>query len=273
MKQALRIGGLQIQNNFHSVKYWMAILLQAAHAVFYSVKMKDFSLGMGEPANVFDGYFLTTGSEYVITISFLIFLFMVSDIPFVNKITAQERIRTSKEQWVRGKIFSIPVSAVIMQITIILMSVIILSANGFCQNIWSRPFYQTAVNGGAGTLQYPGKDVLSLLRPFTAVLIQAVLIVLFETTQAVLLYILCLKFNKVISYAVIMVIHIAGFFMNAYCRVQFLPFPHTVMASMYSGDGNGSTYLNAFIYYAVFLVIEFICIEILIRRSKTNDLV
>lgn len=273
MKQIFRIGWLQIQSNFHSVKYWIAILLQIAHTAFYSVKIKNLSLSMGNPVNMFDGYFLSNGSGYIMTVSFLIFILMVSDIPFVNDITLEERIRTSKKRWILGKMISIPISAFIIQVIVICTSFIILSSNGFLQNIWSRPFFQITQNMANGTIRYGGIYILKLFRPFEAVIIQAVLMILFESTQAVLLYILCIKFEKIVAYSVIVVIHIAGFFMNSLNRIQLLPFPHAVMEAMYSFEGNGSNYVRAFSYYSMLLVIEFVVLDLLIKGDKTNDLV
>lgn len=273
MKQGFKIGLLQIQNNFHSVKYWIAILLQVVQTMFYTLKIKNLSTSMGEPVNVFDGYLITTSSEYMLTVGFLIFLFMMSDIPYVNEITSAERLRTSKKQWIFGKILSIPVSAIILQITSIVTSILILAPNGFIQNIWSRPFYQITMGAGSGTLQYQGIGVLMNFRPYMAVIIQSTLLILFESSQVILLYILCINFGKIISYAIVVVIHIAGFFMNSINRIQFLPFPHAIMASMYSVNGNGSNFVRGCAYYAFILLALFWVLGTCIERGKYDELV
>lgn len=270
IKQTICIFKLQTEECFHSPKYIIALILQVVQVVYYTLKYRDYALNMGEPVNIFDGYFCATSSVYTLTIMFTIYFFAISDTPFINRITYQELLRTDREEWAVGKLGFLLLTAVLTQIVAVITSAVILLPNAFDSNVWSFPFFQLSVNHGAigQSLEYTGVDLLYHFNPFQVACLQLLLNSLFLASQGMLLFLLSLFVNKVLAFSMVVAVHIIGFFMNGYGHIQVLPFPHSVISSMYSEGTNGCGIMTSIVYLSTLMLITGFIAVLMIDRSE-----
>ena len=250
-RKAFRLTGLQFMYSFCSPKYWVSIVTEILFSLFYILRYKDFAEKLAEPVNVMEGYLCVASSEYKMTILVFLFVFVLSDIPFMHDGFNNEIMRAGNGEWIAGKLIYIFLSAVLFQMVILVTAAFVLSPYAFSDNLWSFTFTKLVREGNtlsADALDYDGIRVLMNFTPFGAVAAQEGLMILYTSLLGSLMFMVSLFWNKLFTILLVTGIHLGGF---ALCisriKYMFMPFANAVLPIIYSGAKYGNIY-RAFSY-------------------------
>lgn len=213
-----KICAHQIRNTLTSPRLYLSLLLGCVVQAISAFPLLEFSKALGRPLGILEAFVYFNTDEYAATGVFLGAILMVSDIPFSTQNETYTLIRSSRRQWVFGKILYLLAINIVYYLIMLLFSALFISEHAFAANIWSEIF-PILVRDQAPELAwdynvyFPYGHVLAL-SPAAACLASYVLSVCYAFVMSLFLFWLNLRIAKVLSYLAAMMVHVLGYLIS-----------------------------------------------------------
>lgn len=217
LKTSFRICLNQLANMFLSPKTYAAFMFGAAFMLNVSKNYLEYTLSIGEKANIFDPFILASGGMETFIYIFLGFLLLISDAPFMDQRTSYAVLRTGKVTWATGMIIYIAFAAAIYYLFMFVLSALLVSGNAIVTRLWSDPMYTLAVEQPVGALiEYGisysfGVPFMTRYNSVEAVLISISLQILYSVVIGMSAFTININAKKIVGTLSAIVIHFIGY--------------------------------------------------------------
>lgn len=236
-------------------------------------KVFDYASLSKEPLQMFEPFIYNASTNYIVTLWFLGVILLFADAPFTEQSTTYILVRLDRKTWLLGKILYVFSAIFIYCFGMFLSTIILYITRMYMGNIWSSPFYEIVMKDAAVPLYrlgFEAKEMIYTMLPLKAFVMSFTLIVLYFFLISLLLFLINIKSNKVIGFALVSSLHCFGYMFNYYNFAKVFPFSHAMLGSVIiSQRTEVYPFYLSFIYY---LAIIMIFILWLLRSIKHIDL-
>lgn len=268
----------QLKCTLFSPRLYLSLLLGCVVQAISAFPLLEFSKTLGKPLGALEAFIYFNTDEYAAACIFLGAILMVSDIPFSAQNETYTLLRTSRRQWVFGKILYLLAISIVYYLVMLLFSILYISENAFIANTWSEIFpilvrVQAPELAGKYDVYFPYEHIMAL-SPVVACLAGYLLSVCYAFVMSLIIFLLNLRISKVLSYLAGIMIHVLGYLISIgmlgnYVH-RFSLLSHSLLMFHNIGGSQSEvlfpTLIQSFVVYAVIAVIT----AFLILRAIRN---
>lgn len=265
MRASLSVMRWQLGTWRGNVRIVLAFAVCAVASLFRMSALKDFAAVGGDPLQMFEPFIYNSTDYFVNTLMFLGLLLLLADAPFTEQSATYSLVRSSRLQWVMGKLMYIFLSCVIYYAFSLAVTVLAVSLDSFSGNAWSAPFYDILNSGNVNAfyLYVEGGSFVKEMSPCFAAFCAFVLELGYGFFCGSLLFLLNLSGSKVLGFAVLSSQHILGYLQGW----RYFPFVISIFDrhSFEVGDIY-PTITFSVAYFCLLSAVTAVCILVAIRR-------
>ena len=209
----------QFTQSLLSPRFYIALLIGITIQSLNILPLLEFSETINEPINLLDGFLLFNTDIFSLAASSLGIIILVSDIPFTSQNETYILLRTTRVEWVAGKIIYLLCACTVYYLVAFLAGVIIIGGNSFLANFWSQPLYLLATDS-SGTLQsqvglsFPGY-IMTAYQPFSAFILCFMYSIAYAFALSLVTFYLNLKLPSATGYFLSVMFHVVNYFMTS----------------------------------------------------------
>lgn len=202
----------QLLMSLASPKLYIALFLGCAIQVVNAMPLLELAQAYGRPLCILEGFIYFSCDVYAVSAAFLGTVFMVSDIPFSSQGEAYVLLRTSRGQWLAGKVLYLLSVCALYYFVILAAGMLFLAGDAYTADMWSEPVSAIAqgMDAGSTAAYFPYRHLLSLT-PLQAVSISLGLDILYGFVMSLFLFWASLKLPGALGYAAAMLLHVVSY--------------------------------------------------------------
>ena len=214
MREILKICRHEFRIQMNSKRVWLGymvgivlILSQAAYYVRYGQ-------AMGEPINVLEAFIVSGNCDRTIMLLPVGWLLVMSEAPFVNRISFYALYRTKKKTWNQAMLLYIVLQAILYYAVLAMITILFSMTDGYLANIWSYPFVGMVEGTSDVSLynvSFPSMDFVGIQSVFSGFMHTFILQVLYAILVGILLYVASQLSNQILGPVAAFVFHFLGY--------------------------------------------------------------
>lgn len=207
----------QFAQSLLSPRFYIALLIGITIQSLNILPLLNYAEAINEPINLLDGFLLSNTDIFSLAASSLGIIIFVSDIPFTSQNETYILLRTTRIDWVAGKILYLVCACTVYYLIVFFMGAIIMAGNAYISNIWSQPLYLLA-SDASGTLQsrvglsFPGY-IMTAYQPYPAFVLCFMYSIAYAFILSLVTFLLNLKLPSATGYFLSVMFHVVNYFM------------------------------------------------------------
>ena len=190
--------------------YLVGISIMLKFAVGY-IQDGDY---IGEPINVLEPFIIVGNCDRIIMLLTVGWLLIMSEAPFVNKISFYALYRTKRKLWNEAMVIYIFVQALLYYAVIAVVLMLLGGMNGYLANIWSVPFIDVLSSGSDSYLygvDFPTSDYADVQSVYMGFFHTFALQVLYAVIIGIFVYVISQMTNRMAGPIAAFILHFLGY--------------------------------------------------------------
>lgn len=216
MRASLSVMRWQLGTWRGNVRIVLAFSVCAVASLFRMTALKESAAVGGDPLQMLEPFIYNSTDRFVNTLMFLGLLLLLADAPFTEQSATYSLVRSSRLQWLTGKLMYIFLSCGIYYAFSLAVTVLMVSLDSFSGNAWSAPFYDVLNSGNVNAfyLYVEGGSFVKEMSPYSAAFYAFLLELGYGFFCGSLLFLLNLSGSRVLGFTVLSSQHIFGYLFN-----------------------------------------------------------
>ena len=140
MKDIIKLCVYEFRIQMTSKRVWLGYLVGIGIVLNQALGFVRYGAFIGEPVNVLEAFIIVGNCDRTIMFLAVGWLLIMSEAPFVDRISFYALYRTKRSRWNRAMLLYIVCQAVIYYAVIAIVVMAVSGVNGYFANIWIVPF-------------------------------------------------------------------------------------------------------------------------------------
>ncbi len=214
MKDIIKLCVYEFRIQMTSKRVWLGYLVGIVIVLNQALGFVRYGAFIGEPVNVLEAFIIVGNCDRTIMFLAVGWLLIMSEAPFVDRISFYALYRTKRSRWNRAMLLYIVCQAVIYYAVIAIVVMAVSGVNGYFANIWSVPFMRVLEPmSGAGdfNVDFPSADFADVESVFTGFAHTFALQVLYAVLLGILVYVVSQVTSRMAGPVAAFILHFLGY--------------------------------------------------------------
>lgn len=217
----------QFRRTIFSPKFYVALLIGVVMQIVAIMPLLEFSERIDSPLNVFEAFIYFNCDDYTASTAFLAVFLLASDIPFTNAHESYTLVRTTRSQWLSGKIMYIICVCLMYYFLISIFGMLYTIGSVYAKNDWSYPISllikdTSLVLSTEYSVYFLYPYITSSVSPLCAYIMCLLLSSAYAIDSCLLLFLFTIKYPRSIGFFLTILVHIVGYTFGTIIVAMFL---------------------------------------------------
>ena len=214
MRDVIKLCIYELKIQMLSKRVLLGYLVGISIMLKFAVGYIQYGKYIGEPINVLEPFIIVGDCDRIIMLLTVGWLLIMSEAPFVNKISFYALYRTQRKLWNEAMVIYIFVQAILYYAVIAVVLMLLGGMNGYLANIWSVPFIDVLSSGSDSYLygvDFPSSDYADVQSVYMGFVHTFALQVLYAVIIGIFVYVISQMTNRMAGPIAAFILHFLGY--------------------------------------------------------------
>ena len=214
MRDVIKLCIYELKIQMLSKRVLLGYLVGISIMLKFAVGYIQYGKYIGEPINVLEPFIIVGNCDRIIMLLTVGWLLIMSEAPFVNKISFYALYRTQRKLWNEAMVIYIFVQAILYYAVIAVVLMLLGGMNGYLANIWSVPFIDVLSSGSDSYLygvDFPSSDYADVQSVYMGFVHTFALQVLYAVIIGIFVYVISQMTNRMAGPIAAFILHFLGY--------------------------------------------------------------
>ncbi|MBR1599542.1 MAG: hypothetical protein IJ661_11620 [Lachnospiraceae bacterium] len=214
MRDVIKLCIYELKIQMLSKRVLLGYLVGISIMLKFAVGYIQYGNYIGEPINVLEPFIIVGNCDRIIMLLTVGWLLIMSEAPFVNKISFYALYRTKRKLWNEAMVIYIFVQAILYYAVIAVVLMLLGGMNGYLANIWSVPFIDVLSSGSDSYLygvDFPSSDYADVQSVYMGFFHTFALQVLYAVIIGIFVYVISQMTNRMAGPIAAFILHFLGY--------------------------------------------------------------